>query len=156
MGNNTIYRRSDRNSSNIYNGIGFSNDIYSSSDFPDIHVPIRQGHRIKAYVVDNDPTKTNTGQSFFNGDVIFWNGEEWEYLGNELEEDPTLQKLTELDSVNNDLIYVGEAPPGVTAGQAAWRIRRVDDSNLPAKTVLHANNGDFMSKWTERESLSYA
>ena len=154
-GKNTIYRRSDENFENIINGIGFSNDIYTSSDFPDINVHVRQGHHIKSYVVDNDPTKTNTNQTFYNGDVIYWNGEKWIILGNELEENPTLQKLNDLHSTNHDLIYVGYAPIGASTTDNAWKVKRVDDSSLPTKIVKYANNGDFKCKWTERETLTY-
>jgi len=41
-------------------------------------------YEIKADVTDNDASKTNTGQSFKNGDEIYWNGTNWTISGNEL------------------------------------------------------------------------
>jgi len=38
-------------------------------------------YRVSADVIDNDGTKTNTGQAFFAGEQIFWNGVDWTVLG---------------------------------------------------------------------------
>lgn len=38
-------------------------------------------YRFTADVIDNDPSKTNTLQSFINGDQAYWNGSNWTILG---------------------------------------------------------------------------
>ncbi len=51
------------------------NVINVAADFP-THAAVYSGYQasIGANVTDNDPTKTNTGQSFLAGQDIFWNG----------------------------------------------------------------------------------
>jgi len=61
----------------IYRGI-----INVAADFPTT-TDVQNGdlYVIGTNVTDNDPTKTNTGQSFLAGDEIFWNGTDWTVLG---------------------------------------------------------------------------
>ena len=58
------------------------NDINLPADFPTpAVVAIGQVYSILTNVTDNDPTKTNTGQSFLAGDEILWNGTNWTPFG---------------------------------------------------------------------------
>ena len=63
----------------------FKGAIALSSDFPTL-AEVEPGwlYTCTADVTDNDPTKTNTGQSFDNGDEIVWDGSGWVIVGNEL------------------------------------------------------------------------
>ena len=61
----------------IYKGI-----INVPSDFPEtLRVQTGWIYVVLTAVTDNDPTKTNTGQSFLLGDEIIWNGLSWTELG---------------------------------------------------------------------------
>lgn len=52
--------------------------IYIASDFPKLSsVKYGSVYVIGADVIDNDPTRTNTGQSFTQGQFIVWNGTSW-------------------------------------------------------------------------------
>lgn len=56
--------------------------IFVPADFPTLaEVQVGWSYIIGANVTDNDPTKTNTGQSFLAGDEIVWNGTNWTLLG---------------------------------------------------------------------------
>jgi len=56
----------------------FKGNITIPADFPTL-VSVINGwtYVIIADVTDNDPTRTNTGQSFLIGDIIAWNGTNW-------------------------------------------------------------------------------
>lgn len=61
----------------------FMGNISVASDFPtSAQVQENDIYRVLANVTDNDGTKTNTGQSFVEGDEIMWDGVAWEILGN--------------------------------------------------------------------------
>jgi hypothetical protein len=58
-------------------------NVSVASDFPilkNVQTGLTQG-LILASVTDNDPTRTNTGQSFAVGDYIVWNGTNWTNVG---------------------------------------------------------------------------
>jgi hypothetical protein len=57
--------------------------IFTSLDFPYPNqvVTARTQFLIMAPVTDNNPTRTNTGQSFTTDDYIVWNGSAWDNLG---------------------------------------------------------------------------
>jgi len=60
----------------------FQGSIALASDFPTTaYVETGYFYVITANVTDNDPTKTNTGQSFLAGDEIVWNGTDWSDIG---------------------------------------------------------------------------
>jgi hypothetical protein len=60
----------------------FKGSIDSSDDFPtSAEVETGWFYIITADVTDDDPTKTNTGQSFLEGDEIVWNGSDWTNIG---------------------------------------------------------------------------
>jgi hypothetical protein len=60
----------------------FKGEISIASDFP-TSAEVQNGwtYIVKASVTDNDVTKTNTGQSFIEGEEIAWNGTNWTELG---------------------------------------------------------------------------
>jgi hypothetical protein len=61
----------------LYKGV-----ISVSSDFPNpLSVKVGWVYAVIQDVTDNDPTKTNTGQSFLLGDEIVWNGLNWTEFG---------------------------------------------------------------------------
>jgi len=56
----------------------FKGYIFVASDFPTLaEVQVGWQYTVAASVTDNDPTKTNTGQSFTEGNDISWNGTNW-------------------------------------------------------------------------------
>jgi len=63
-------------------GIVFKGEINIPADFP-VLAAVQNGwfYIIKSNVTDNDPSKTNTGQSFIIGDEIVWNGTNWTEIG---------------------------------------------------------------------------
>ncbi len=63
-------------------GLIFKGVINVPADFPTlIEVQVGWMYVIGTNVTDNDPTKTNTGQSFLAGDEIIWNGTNWTLIG---------------------------------------------------------------------------
>jgi len=66
----------------ITNPLLFKGAIAAAADFP-TPADVQNGwfYRITADVTDNDVTKTNTGQSFLDGDEIAWNGSDWTEIG---------------------------------------------------------------------------
>ena len=63
--------------------VQFKGEINIASDFPTL-ATVQNGwmYIIKTDVTDDDATKTNTGQSFLDGDEIVWNGTDWSVFGN--------------------------------------------------------------------------
>ena len=68
---------------NLTNPLQFQGLISANSDFP-TSAAVQNGwfYIIDTDVTDDDPTKTNTGQSFQSKDEIVWNGTNWTVLGN--------------------------------------------------------------------------
>lgn len=68
----------------LTNPLLFKGSISVASDFP-APGDVQNGwfYRISADVTDNDASKTNTGQSFTEGDDIAWNGTDWTEIGAE-------------------------------------------------------------------------
>lgn len=57
--------------------------IHVAADFPTLAaVQLGWTYIVDDPVTDNDPAKTNTGQSFIDGDVITWNGTGWTTTNN--------------------------------------------------------------------------
>ena len=79
-----VYRASDptktyrTNISGLLGGLRFKGEITVAADFPTL-ASVENGffYKIAADVTDNDPLKTNTGQSFKTGDFPAWNGVNW-------------------------------------------------------------------------------
>jgi len=69
----------------ITDALIFKGTITLPADFP-APGDVEEGYtyRILAPVIDNDATKTNTGQEFTQGDEIAWNGTDWSKLGSVL------------------------------------------------------------------------
>jgi hypothetical protein len=64
------------------------------------------------------------------------------------------QELSEYDSVNTHLLYVGTANYGVAEGDLSWRIAQVNTLN---GDVLFADgNENYDNSWTLREGGSYS
>jgi hypothetical protein len=68
------------------NPLTYKGEITVAADFPlpktdPAGVQIGWWYSVKATVTDNDPTKTDSGQSFVDGDDIFWNDTDWEDVG---------------------------------------------------------------------------
>jgi len=61
--------------------VGNIGNIAVAANFPTL-ATVKQGwlYQITATVFDNDPAKTNTGQSFVTGNQIVWNGTNWTIL----------------------------------------------------------------------------
>lgn len=57
--------------------------ILVASDFPTLNevVTSQSQYQVLASVTDNDPTRTNTGQSFVANDYIVWDGTNWNKIG---------------------------------------------------------------------------
>jgi len=68
--------------SNMTSTMIYKGSITLPADFPDPG-DVQNGwfYTIAANVTDNDPTKTNTGQSFIQDDEIVWNGTDWTVVG---------------------------------------------------------------------------
>jgi hypothetical protein len=66
----------------VSGGIIYKGNIAVAADFPTAGTP-QAGwlYVVVAAVTDNDPTKTNTGQTFAAGDDIFWTGTDWNIQG---------------------------------------------------------------------------
>ena len=64
------------------NALTFKGIIYSSTDFPNIS-EVQNGwtYEIATNVIDDDPSKTNSGISFLKNDEIAWDGTKWVTLG---------------------------------------------------------------------------
>lgn len=62
-----------------------------------------------------------------------------------------------VDSVDNNLYYVGHAAVGSSEGSPVWRIKRVTiTSNDDSVSILWADsNANFDNVWTNRASLAY-
>lgn len=59
----------------------YQGDVDVAADFPTpAAVQTDDLYGVKTDVTDNDPTKTNTGQSFVAGELIRWNGATWDRL----------------------------------------------------------------------------
>ena len=67
---------------NLDSPMQFKGEINSASDFP-TSSEVKNGwfYTIGTDVTDNDPSKTNTGQSFEQYDEIAWNGTDWTIVG---------------------------------------------------------------------------
>jgi len=72
-------------SADFINSLILSGNISAAAEFPvQANVHPRYVYYVTAAVTDNNPAKTNTGQSFVSGDWIMWTGNAWELLGNDI------------------------------------------------------------------------
>jgi len=81
---NPFTRTLDYVNTPLVNPLLFKGEINANSDFP-TSAEVDNGwfYTIGTDVTDNNATKTNTGQSFTDGDEIAWNGTNWTIMGNE-------------------------------------------------------------------------
>ena len=79
---NVFVTLKDIGGATFLNPVLFKGAITVPSDFPTL-ADVRNGwmFRVLADVIDSDPTKTNTGQSFNQDDEIVWNGTDWTNMG---------------------------------------------------------------------------
>jgi len=75
--------------------------------------------RIAADVTDSDGSKTNTGQTFFAGEQIFWNGTDWTVLGAPANDQWPL--MAGRDSVATTNVYL-RGPDGVPTNLSGFII----------------------------------
>lgn len=59
------------------NPFNFAGTVAAPGDFP-AAPDVGDAYAVTADVIDNDPTKTNTGANFLTGDVIIWDGSAWQ------------------------------------------------------------------------------
>jgi len=77
-------------------------------------------------------------------------------LDAKLEEEVFAQQI---DFINDDLLYRGEAEPGTALNANAWRIRKItidNDGEGDIATVWADGNNDFDNIWDNRLGLSYS
>jgi len=88
----------------IAGGIVFKGAIATASDFPTpAEVQIGDTYICTADVTDNDPTKTNTGDSFLEDAEITWSGVAWIELGQVLLNSTDKQKVAASDQ---DILFI--------------------------------------------------
>lgn len=127
---------------NIINPLLFKGAINANSDFP-TSAEVQNGwtYRIQTDVTDNDPTKTNTGDSFLAGDEIAWNGTGWTSLGpstfaaSNVTYDNSSSGLTATDTQD----AIDELSGAV--GQASWIQTGVDLKSVAQTTVVTVPTG---------------
>ena len=97
----------------LENPLQFKGNITVNSDFPTSAL-VQSGwyYTVGATVTDDDPTKTNTGQSFISGDEIAWNGSNWSLLGNGALYVPYTGATSNVNLGTHDLTTTGD----ITAG----------------------------------------
>lgn len=66
-------------------------------------------------------------------------------------------QYTKLIDEEAPITYIGEAAPGTATTAAAWRIRRVDETNAPDIDIEWANGtADFDKVWDDRGTYGYS
>ena len=75
----------EKDVSKLTNPLQFKGIINYPADFPTL-AEVQPGwfYIVTSDVTDDDPTKTNTGQSFLAGDEIVWDGSQWVVVGSDL------------------------------------------------------------------------
>ena len=125
----------------------FKGSITAAADFP-TSVEVKSGwfYTILADVTDNDGSKTNTGQSFFAGDEIAWNGSDWTALGNENVYVPYSGATSNVDlgvySLTADALTLGTGT-ALTAGTFT------DDTTLSFKANFNSGDDAFRMQFYE-------
>ena len=90
-------------------GLNYIGEIATSADFPNpVDVDVKDYYSITANVTDNDPTRTNTGQSFVIFDYIYWDSNQWRLIGND--------RVIPGETVP----FVGPTAPTAYEGRAWW------------------------------------
>ena len=109
----------------------YKGDISVAADFPILAaVEIGWTYRILADVTDDDPTKTNTLQSFEKDDEIFWNGVNWTAIGSSVFWREDANDVYPTNSKHVNLKGKGLKDDNVTTA-----VKVGDASNTTAKTI---------------------
>ena len=99
----------------------FKGAITAAADFPTAAL-VQTGwtYHVTTAVTDNDPTKTNTGQSFPASHEIAWNGTDWTDLGPALTTEETSATIDLKVAGNNALTAPGDAAQQFTPTEAIF------------------------------------
>jgi len=60
------------------------------------------------------------------------------------------------DSVDNNILYVGEAAANASETDAVWNIFKLDSTNGKYLFSLKRDGNQYDQKWSDRETLTYA
>ncbi len=62
------------------------------------------------------------------------------------------------NDANNNPVYVGEAPPGVTTNKIGWRIKKItyDASNNPLQIEWAEGSDAYIYVWDRRADYNYS
>uniref|UniRef100_A0A6M3KI25 Uncharacterized protein n=1 Tax=viral metagenome TaxID=1070528 RepID=A0A6M3KI25_9ZZZZ len=151
---------------NIVSPLQFKGSIAVAADFPTVAlVDTGWFYRVTANVTDNDATKTNTGQVFYEKDEIAWNGTDWTELGPSavvdlVSTDPfiSLRNTTEQDTDGgrrSRLIFRGEQSGGEDTTLAIIQASHdgvVDDEK--GDLIFYVNDGNDANAPTEGMRLN--
>ena len=109
----------------------YKGSIAAAGDFPTA-VLVEDGwaYLITADVIDNDGTKTNTGDAFKDGDEVVWNGTDWTRLG---------RKVTQLKAGDSQAV----AATATTVQFMATRAGKI--TGVAAKSGATASGTEDMS-----------
>lgn len=141
--------------STVYKGV-----INVPGDFPTL-ADVKTGwwYLVGAPVTDNDPTKTNTGQSFIAGVEIYWNGAAWAEFGeNRLwSDDGANLSPVAPRGVKTDVVGERTAGAGVTVDGLLIKDNRVPiyDVLLSTKTLALYVDKNRTDTYTECGSETF-
>jgi len=119
----------------------FVGSIDSNDDFP-TSSEVQNGwfYKIAADVTDNDVSKTNTGQSFQEGDEIIWTGTDWTVAGNELIYVPYSGATGDVDVGSHDVAaQTFTLPSGVEISESATGRIRFRNPNPVYPSITESN-----------------
>lgn len=69
---------------------------------------------------------------------------------------PLIDYAVRVDDVGSGISYVGNAVAGSATSSAAWKIKRITDSNGDLTIEFADGNVNFDNVWDNRASLSYS
>lgn len=140
---NTGHAHTVSDISDLVDPLQFRGTVNAASDFPTLAEVISGWVlRVLSDVTDDDPSKTNTGQSFSTNDEIAWNGSNWTVLGNagSMGGDvvgpaggTTLNNVPQWDVANKvlkDGLGVGTGANNLVQLDGSSKLPAVDGSNL--------------------------
>lgn len=96
-----------------------------------------------------------------SGNLLAYNGANFTPLSSGFfvgREELLQQYNLELDEAAGSITYIGEALPGTATSTAAWRIKRLDESDSIVELIITwaDGNDNFDNTWNNRASLSYS